>query len=48
MSLPNKPIEEILNDQGIDPEQELSNGNTAFAYLEACIMAALDEIEELQ
>jgi hypothetical protein len=43
---PQLATEAILRDAGIEPEQRLNNGNTTFSYLEACIMGALDEIED--
>ena len=43
---PTEPVEKILEAAGIDPQTNIGEGQTAFSYLEACIMGALDEIEE--
>jgi hypothetical protein len=47
----NELIEEILRNQGIDPEQEVvhpidGSKQTAFEKLEAAVLGALDEIGE--
>ena len=39
-------IVQILKDQGMDPSAKLDTGATAYEFLEAAILGALDEIEE--
>lgn len=42
----NRPILAILATYGIDPQQTLPCGNTAYSKLEAAIMAVCEEIED--
>lgn len=46
MSLSPQAIEQLLQDSGIDPQADIGDGQTAFSYLEACVMSAIDEIED--
>jgi len=39
-------LEKLLRDNGLDPDQQLESGQSAFEKLEAAIMGAFDEIEE--
>lgn len=46
MSLPQSLLEAILLDQGVEPDQQLTEfGQTAFAHLEAAVMGAFDDLE---
>lgn len=41
-----KSVYDILDENSIDPNAQLTNGSTAFDYLESAILGALDEIDE--
>ena len=46
MSISFEAVEKLLQDAGIKPGTDIGEDQTAFSYLEGCIMGALDEIAD--